>query len=63
MLLVHPDNYKMKNYTFFSYDVNEALHISDDEKNIVNELVKKIEREYCNNIDRHSLLSKKNYEF
>ena len=61
MLLVHPDlllkselSNKMKNYTFFSYDVNEALHISDEEKNIVNELVNKIEREYCQNIDRHS---------
>ena len=59
MLLVHPDlllkselSDKMNNYTFFSYDVNEALHISNEEKRIVNELVNKIEREYCQNIDK-----------
>ena len=41
-------------YSFFSYDVHEALHLSDEEKCTINDLVNKIEREYCQNIDKHS---------
>lgn len=41
-------------YSFFSYDVNEALHISDNEKENLLELIGKIENEIAQNIDRHS---------
>lgn len=45
---------KIKNFTFFSYSVSEALHISEDEKQILTETVKTIEREYKSNIDKYS---------
>ena len=32
----------IKKYTFFSYAVNEALHLSDQEKEIVMDCLKKI---------------------
>lgn len=59
-LLFHPDFlYKsslaatIKNYQFFSYAVNEALHLSEkEEKNMV-EIFEKIEAEY-QHIDRHT---------
>ncbi|WCT11580.1 helix-turn-helix domain-containing protein [Mucilaginibacter jinjuensis] len=59
-LFVHPDFlYKhplattIKGYGFFSYKVNEALHLSEkEEKNIV-EIFQKIEEEY-QHIDRHT---------
>ncbi|WP_159477299.1 AraC family transcriptional regulator [Dyadobacter sp. 3J3] len=59
-LLFHPDFlYKhplattIKNYKFFSYAVNEALHLSEkEEKNIV-EIFEKIQAEY-QHIDRHT---------
>lgn len=41
-------------YNFFSYGVNEALHISDKEKETLSEVIKKIEEEIGLNIDRHS---------
>ncbi len=44
----------INNYSFFSYDVQEALHLSDEEKSIINDLADKIEREYDQNIDKHS---------
>lgn len=60
-LLFHPDLIRkselgktIENYSFFSYDVTEALHLSDDEKSSLAELIAKIENEYQNNIDRHS---------
>lgn len=60
-LLVHPDFLRksdlgrtIDDHSFFSYQSNEALHISDEEKGIVNDLVAKIKTEYSNNIDRHS---------
>ena len=61
MLIFHPDLIRkselgksIDSYTFFSYDVNEALHLSDDEKVSLFELIDKIEKEYNNNIDCHS---------
>jgi AraC-like DNA-binding protein len=61
MLLFHPDllrhsslGVKMKEYHFFSYNVNEALHLSKKEKNNITNLVEKIEEEYQQNIDKHS---------
>jgi AraC family transcriptional regulator, transcriptional activator of pobA len=57
-LLFHPDlirNYNLgksiKNYGFFSYEVNEALHLSEKEELIVESLVRNIENEYQSNID------------
>ena len=41
-------------YSFFDYNISEALHISEDEKVSLNEILTKIENEYHQNIDRHS---------
>ena len=61
ILLFHPDlirkselGNRIGDYTFFNYEVNEALHVSDDEKQFMNQIVANIEREYSQNIDRHS---------
>jgi len=59
-LLLHPDFLykhplaaKIKSYGFFSYTVNEALHLSEkEEKNII-EIFEKIEEEY-QHIDKHT---------
>lgn len=60
-LLFHPDlirkshlGQNINNYSFFSYETNEALHISDKEKNIVEGLRDKVIQEYSLNIDRQS---------
>ena len=60
-LLFHPDlihkselGRTIDDYTFFNYESNEALHVSDDEKKSLTELVNKIEKEYNQNIDKHS---------
>jgi AraC-like DNA-binding protein len=60
-LFFHPDlirstslNEKIKNNSFFHYEVSEALHLSDKEKNILLECVQKIQTELQENIDVHS---------
>jgi AraC-like DNA-binding protein len=60
-LFFHPDliratslNDKIKDYSFFSYEISEALHLSDKEKNILYECVQKIKAELKENIDVHS---------
>ncbi|WP_243350212.1 helix-turn-helix domain-containing protein [Parabacteroides sp. FAFU027] len=60
-LLFHPDLLKgtslahaMKDYTFFSYEVNEALHLSEQEKQIVIDCMQKIGIELRHAIDKHS---------
>lgn len=60
-VVFHPDlirrselGKQIDEYNFFSYGVNESLHISDDEKQTLNELIHKIEKEYSQNIDKHS---------
>lgn len=45
---------KMVSYSFFSYDVNEALHLSEDELNTIEDLLDKIVKEYSQNLDKHS---------
>ena len=45
---------KINQYSFFYYDVNEALHLSDDERKTIEELLEKIIKEYSQNLDRHS---------
>lgn len=44
----------IKNYSFFSYETNEALHLSDKEKQNLGEIVQKISSELLENIDKHS---------
>jgi len=44
----------MGQYTFFNYESNEALHISEVEKLALLDCVKKIEREYSQNVDKHT---------
>lgn len=41
-------------YTFFGYDVFEALYVSEQEKRSLTELAEKIELETGQNIDRHT---------
>lgn len=41
-------------YTFFSYDVNEALHLSEKEQEIVLDLLAKIQYELERGVDKHS---------
>ncbi|MFD2573015.1 helix-turn-helix domain-containing protein [Spirosoma soli] len=54
-LLVHSDlGRKMKDYTFFSYAVSEALHVSDDERQTLSVLVDTIRKEYSGNLDLYS---------
>lgn len=60
-LLFHPDlirkstlGQNIDSYSFFNYDVNEALHLSDLEKKSVSEIILKIEAELNGNIDKHS---------
>lgn len=44
----------MKEYTFFSYEVNEALHLSERERDIFVDCLDKIQHELEHTIDRHS---------
>lgn len=44
----------IQNYAFFSYEMYEALHVSEEEQKELNELIQKIKKEYSQNIDRHS---------
>ena len=44
----------MRDYTFFSYNVNEALHLSSEERNLVIDCLKKINDEIEGCSDRHS---------
>lgn len=60
-LLIHPDflwNYpvakKIKQYGFFSYNTNEALHLSEKEKITIVTILKNIEEELNSRIDEIS---------
>lgn len=60
-ILFHPDlirkselGRKIKEYSFFDYDINNALHISEHEKETLRQLVDHIDLELQRNIDRHS---------
>jgi AraC-like DNA-binding protein len=60
-LLIHPDfflNYplakKIKQFGFFSYSADEALHLSEDEKEIIISIFKIIEKELKSRIDDFS---------
>jgi AraC family transcriptional regulator, transcriptional activator of pobA len=45
---------QLKNFTFFDYEVNEALHLSDEEESLIWDTYSKIEREYYANQDEFS---------
>jgi AraC family transcriptional regulator, transcriptional activator of pobA len=45
---------KIKEYGFFSYAVNEALHLSDREEQMLEGIFKNIEQEYQTSIDQFS---------
>ncbi len=60
-LLFHPDlirNYPLgktiKNFGFFNYEVNEALHLSEEEEKLVEGLIQNIEKEYQSRVDTFS---------
>ncbi|MBK8847494.1 MAG: helix-turn-helix transcriptional regulator [Bacteroidetes bacterium] len=60
-LFFHPDllrgtslGEKMNEYTFFSYETAEALHLSEKEKQTLYDCVQKIATELQENIDNHS---------
>jgi AraC family transcriptional activator of pobA len=52
-LLKHPLATTINSYGFFSYAVNEALHLSEDEENDLITISNKIDKE-CQHIDRHT---------
>jgi len=45
---------KMSQYSFFNYEVNEALHLSEEELGTIEDLLDKIIKEYSQNLDKHS---------
>jgi AraC-like DNA-binding protein len=47
----HPLHTEIKKYSYFNYELNEALHISPKEQQIIWELFEKIKTEYNNNQD------------
>lgn len=60
-LVFHPDIFrksdlsdKISKYSFFQYDSNEALHVSEQEKTSIENLLEKITQEYSQMLDRHS---------
>lgn len=60
-LIFHPDLIRgtslgrtIKRYTFFSYEVNEALHLSDEERTIILDCLKIIQMELEHGVDKHS---------
>ena len=61
MLLIHPDFLwntslakTIKQYGYFDYSVNEALHLSEKEEATIINIMQNIEREYRSNIDNFS---------
>ena len=61
MLYFHPDlirnttlSSKIDSYNFFNYEVNEALHLSENEQNTLNQIVHLIQDEIKGRIDNHS---------
>lgn len=60
-LFFHPDLLKttslfekLGSFTFFGYSLNEALHLSQDEKNELTEVLRSIEKEIFRSIDKHT---------
>lgn len=60
-ILFHPDlirgtalGQEIRNYSFFSYESNEALHLSEEERQTIMDGLHKIETELKHSIDKHS---------
>ena len=60
-LLFHPDLLRgtslgrnIAGYTFFSYEVNEALHLSEQERQVMMDCLQNIQSELKHAIDKHS---------
>lgn len=60
-LLFHPKIFrksdlsnKISRYSFFHYDSNEALHLSEEELGSIQHLLEKIVTEYSQRLGRHS---------
>lgn len=61
MLYFHPDlirntplGAKIDTYTFFNYEVHEALHLSEQEQQTLNQIIVLIQNEIKERIDNHS---------
>ncbi|WP_236688483.1 helix-turn-helix domain-containing protein [Flavobacterium akiainvivens] len=61
ILIIHPDFIRshafgktIKNYGFFSYDIYEALFLSEKEETVLNGIIHNIEQEFKSNIDNFS---------
>jgi AraC family transcriptional activator of pobA len=50
----HPLHHDIRKYSYFDYEVNEALHLSPKEEETIWQLFRKIESEYHNNTDEFS---------
>ena len=60
-LVFHPDlilgtslGKRIHDYAFFSYEANEALHLSSHERDIIKDIFTKIDYELRQNIDKHT---------
>jgi AraC family transcriptional activator of pobA len=60
-LIFHPDLIKgtalgrhIQDYSFFSYDIHEALHLSESERKVIFDCIAKIKFELEHAIDKHS---------
>lgn len=60
-LFFHPDLIrksplakKIHEYTYFSYEIDEALHLSEEEKKNLSDLLERIQNEYSTNLDNFS---------
>ncbi|GAB2684884.1 helix-turn-helix domain-containing protein [Mucilaginibacter koreensis] len=60
-LFIHPDffnatskGHQLTEYSFFNYDFNEGLHVSDAEKAVIESCLKNINQEISNTLDTHS---------
>ena len=61
LLLIHPDFLwntplakKIKDYEYFGYAANEALHLSEKEEETITNIIQNITQEYRSNIDKFS---------
>ena len=60
-LLFHPDlirrnqlGSEIDKYTFFSYEITEALHLSADEQEYITAIITQLQKEYSKYLDPHS---------
>lgn len=60
-ILFHPDlvrrsslEAELRRYSFFRYEINEALHLAEKEREFLHTIADKIEQEIHQNIDKHS---------